>query len=303
MSKTSQNVTLVILAAGLGSRYKGLKQLDGFGPARETIMDYTLYDAIRIGFNKVVLVIRKELETQFRKLYVDKLKSKIAVEIVFQELDNLPGNRRASGNRLKPWGTGHALLTCKDVIHEPFVMVNADDLYGRSALQAMHQYMLKIDEKAICVSGYSLRKTLSSNGGVSRGLCKVDPSFNLLSIEEAVDLKEAEGGITGKVKGSSDYGSFSDEQLVSMNLIGMTPDLFQPLEAAFERFLIASFQDPNAEYYIPDFINGQIGLINVEVLTNESTWLGVTYREDKILLQENLAELVAKGTYPRPLWR
>ncbi|WP_462251232.1 sugar phosphate nucleotidyltransferase [Ekhidna sp.] len=304
MSKNSFNSTLLVLAAGMGSRYNGLKQLDGFGSSGETIIDYTLYDAIKVGFSKVVFVIRKDLEEQFKRLYVNKLQSKIEVELVFQELDSLPANYSPPKGRTKPWGTGHALLLCKDVIENPFVIVNADDLYGRSALQLIHDYMRlnQHHKKSICLAGYYLNKTLSSNGGVSRGICEVDPNFRLKSIVEAVELFESKGKIQGKIKNTSSKRAFTGEEIVSMNLIGMVPDLFPLLASAFEDFISKNHQNLDAEFYIPDFINGIISSHIVQVVKTASTWHGVTYRSDKSLVKESIASLVAQDVYPNHLW-
>lgn len=306
MVDVSRNSALVVLAAGMGSRYNGLKQLDGFGPSGETIIDYTLYDAIKIGFSKVVFVIRRDFETQFRRLYTDKIQTKIAVEIVFQDIDSLPGNQKAPQGRSKPWGTGHALMLCKDVINEPFVIVNADDLYGRSALRLVHDYLTKKqpDQIGICLAGYSISKTLSLNGGVSRGICEVDGNSKLRSIEEAVEIKqESSGEITGRIKNTSADYTFSGEEVVSMNLIGMTHNLFSQLESAFDVFFSKNQQNLEAEFYIPDFINGLIDSVDVQVLKTDSLWFGVTYRSDKPLLKESLQSLVEKGEYPYQLWK
>lgn len=300
----SENPALVVLAAGMGSRYNGLKQLDGFGTSGETIIDYTLYDAIKIGFSKVVFVIRKDFEEQFRQQYINKIQSRIKVEVVFQNLDDIPSKFDVLQDRTKPWGTGHAVLLCKEVIHEPFVIVNADDLYGRSALQLVFDYIGKksSDQSGICLAGYSLNKTLSSNGGVSRGICETDADLKLVSIEEAVEIEQvADGQIVGKIGAESSI--FTGNEVVSMNLIGMTGNLFSLLKESFHSFLSEHSQDLKAEYYLPDFINSQIGKIDVQVLKTDSVWSGVTYRSDKPLVEEHLKKLVDEGIYPDDLWK
>lgn len=297
------NPALVVLAAGMGSRYNGLKQLDGFGASGETIIDYTLYDAIKIGFSKVVFVIRKEFEEQFREQHIAKIASEISVEVVFQNLASIPARFQVPPDRTKPWGTGHAVLLCKKVISEPFVIANADDLYGRSALRLVFDYMKKCssDQEGICLAGYSLNKTLSLNGSVSRGICEVDADFNLKSIVEAVEIAQNEGSqIMGKL--GDRPSSFTGSEIVSMNLIGMTPHLFPRLESSFYSFLSINSHDLKAEYYLPDFINSQIGDVDVQVLRTDSNWSGVTYRSDKPLVEAHIKKLVSKGVYPNSLW-
>lgn len=303
MGDSSGRPALIVLAAGMGTRYEGLKQLDGLGPAGETIIDYTLYDAIAIGFSKVVFVIRKEFQKEFKERYVSKIKKNIAVQVVFQSLEDIPDNMNLPEGRVKPWGTGHALLRCRDVIKEPFVIVNADDLYGRGPLRLVHDYikMHPTGRTRICLAGYSLSRTLSSNGGVSRGVCQVDASLKLISITEALEIREgSEGKITGKM-GDTEC-TFSGRELVSMNLIAMTSDIFPLLEAAFAAFLTTYGDDPHAEFYIPDFINSLVATTGVQVLKTESPWAGVTYRSDKAVLNAYLEKLVSQGEYPNRLW-
>ena len=296
---------LVILAAGVGSRYNGPKQLDGFGPFNETLIDYTLYDAQRIGFSKVVIIIRKDLENQFRTLYESKVSSKMTFEFVFQELDSLPSGLVPPKDRTKPWGTGHAIMLCKEIINEPFVIVNADDLYGRSALQQVfdHMKMTKPTETRVCIGGYLLKNTLSMNGGVSRGICDTTSDFDLISIAEAIEIKkETDGMISGKIANKEGPQSFSGEEIVSMNLIGMTSDLFPLLESAFTTFFQENHKNLEAEFYLPNFINSLLNKVRVKVLKTEATWFGVTYQADKSSLQINLEKFSKKGVYPPRLW-
>jgi len=299
------DLTLLVLAAGMGSRYGGLKQLDQVGPSGETIIDYSVYDAIEAGFNKIVFIIRKDIEKDMKDLLFDKYSKKVKVEYVFQELDNIPDGVELPADRVKPWGTGHAVLMAKDVIHEPFVVINADDFYGKSAFKVVADYMKsqKNDLKGKnCMAGYRLKNTLSEHGTVSRGVCEVNANNELVDIIERTKIAWQDGKIitddNGKVL-ELDGNSF-----VSMNFWGFTPDVFPELESEFKKFIVENISNIKSEYYIPSIVSHQMnkGLANVKVLEATDQWFGVTYKEDKPLVISKIKQLTSEGMYPEKLW-
>ena len=291
------DITLLIMAAGMGSRYGGLKQLDPVGPSGETIIDYSVYDAIRAGFNKVVFIIRKDFEEDFRSKITNKYKDKIRVEFAFQDLNDLPEGFLCPEGRVKPWGTGPAILPASKLIHEPFVAINGDDFYGRESFEIVADYYQDKNATYSMVA-FQLDKTLSEFGGVTRGLCTVKNDL-LDTVIETGELKRSESGV------SSDRDIQLDgSEPVSMNVWGFTPDLFDHLRAMFVDFLHKEGDEMKSEYLIPTVINNLIrsGEKDIHVLRTGSKWFGVTYKEDKPFVTEQVALLVNHGVYPKQLF-
>ena len=291
------DITLLIMAAGMGSRYGGLKQLDPVGPSGETIIDYSVYDAIRAGFNKVVFIIRKDFEEDFRSKITNKYKDRIRVEFAFQDLNDLPEGFLCPEGRVKPWGTGHAILTASQLIHEPFVAINGDDFYGRESFEIVADYYQDKNATYSMVA-FQLDKTLSEFGGVTRGLCTVKNDL-LDTVIETGELKRSESGV------SSDRDIQLDgSEPVSMNVWGFTPDLFDHLRAMFVDFLHKEGDEMKSEYLIPTVINNLIrsGEKDIHVLRTGSKWFGVTYKEDKPFVTEQVQLLVDHGVYPKQLF-
>ncbi len=298
------NLTLVILAAGMGSRYGGMKQLDRLGPSGETIMEYSVYDALHAGFNKVVFVIRRSFEKEFKEAIVSRIQHKIKVELAFQELDDLPEGLSCPSDREKPWGTGHALWVCKDVVNEPFAVINADDFYGREAYESMAKYLSSLaDDSAghYAMCGYRLRNTLSEHGEVSRGICRVDAQGMLESVTEHTAIAQ---NADGQIASKGQLTGLSADNIVSMNFWGFTPDIFEKLNEKLVAFLTKSMHEPKSEFYIPFLVDELIQekQAQVFVLSSQASWFGVTYKEDKALAIDRLNELVAGGVYPGSLW-
>ena len=280
--------TLFVLAAGMGSRYGGLKQLDGVGPSGETIMDYSIYDAIRGGFGKIVFVIRKDFEDDFRKIVLSKYENHIPVEVVFQALDNLPAGYTCPEGRVKPWGTNHAVLMGKDVIKEPFAVINADDFYGRDSFAVLGKYLSELPEGSkndYCMVGFRIGNTLSESG-VER--------TEIMRVNGVVSYKDENGEWVG----------LDDNTPVSMNMWGFTPDYFKYSEDYFTEFLDANKENLKAEYFIPLMVNKLINekTANVKVLDTTSKWFGVTYAADRPSVVEKLQALVDAGEYPSKLF-
>jgi hypothetical protein len=297
--------TLFVLAAGMGSRYGGLKQLDGVGPSGETIMDYSIYDAINAGFGKLVFVIRKSFEEDFREKIVKKYEQKIPVELVFQELDNLPEGFTVPPNRVKPWGTNHALMMGKDVINEPFAVINADDFYGRESFRILGDFLSPLyDSKNLyAMVGYRVGNTLSESGAVARGICEIDEDGNLIGIVERTQVMRIDGVVKYKDE-NGNWIAIDDDTLVSMNMWGFTPDYFDYSEDYFVDFLKEHADDITAEFFIPTLINHLVTnkIATVKVLETPSKWFGVTYPEDRPGVVAKLQKLVDEGVYPSPLW-
>ncbi|MFY0650593.1 MAG: NTP transferase domain-containing protein [Cyclobacteriaceae bacterium] len=296
--------SLVVLAAGLGSRYGSLKQLDKFGPSGETIVDYALYDATKAGFDKIVFVIRRSIEEEFKEIFLNKLKDRIHVEYVFQELDVLPEGFRIPKGREKPWGTAHAVLTAAPKINEPFAIVNADDFYGRNSLKAIREYLshLNSNELSACLVGFVLKNTLSEHGRVSRGICQVDSSGNLEEIVERTHIyKKENGGAYFEENGSKT--DLSGNEIVSMNLMGFTPQVFDIMQNKFIDFLKTQGSELKSEYFIPSVLDAvrKTG-VHVPVMISNEQWFGVTYKEDKPVAKERLNKLVQEYKYPVRLW-
>lgn len=298
--------TLLVLAAGMGSRYGSLKQMDGVGPGNEAIIDYSVYDAIRAGFGKVVFVIRHSFASDFQDVFTEaRFGGKIRVEYVYQELDSLPEGFSVPEGRVKPWGTNHAILVAKDAVHEPFAVINADDFYGAEAFRTIGEYLRELDgaTNRYCMVAYELSRTLSENGTVSRGVCTVDAADNLTGMVEHTQIERLDGKIVNH--GTAGDTLLADQTPVSMNLFGFTPDYFTYSDAFFRSFLRENADNLKAECYIPSMVNKLIadGTASVRVLRSPAQWFGVTYKEDKPLLTDNLERLIERGVYPRYLWR
>ena len=296
-----QKPTLLVLAAGMGSRYGGLKQIDPVGPAGETIIDYSIYDAIRAGFGKVVFVIRHDIEQTFREVVGSKFANRLPVEYAFQELANIPAPFTVPPGRTKPWGTGHAILAAESVIHEPFAMINADDFYGADTFRVLADYLrqVKADSNAYAMVGFTLRKTLSDHGTVARGVCQVDNAGKLKQIVEL--LKIAKAG-TGARDGDR---VLTGDEPVSMNFWGFTPTLFEHLHRELQQFLKLHGQEEKSELLIPMIVGSLVTQhrATCQVLRTTASWFGVTYREDRPIVIESVRKLVAAGEYPAQLWK
>lgn len=297
--------TLFVLAAGMGSRYGGLKQLDGLGPNGETIMDYSIYDAVNAGFGKLVFVIRKSFEEDFREKIVKKYEKKIPVELVFQELDSLPEGFSVPEGRVKPWGTNHAVMMGEDVIKEPFAVINADDFYGRESFQVLADFLsgLNGSENKYCMVGYRVGNTLSESGTVARGVCETDKNNHLTGVVERTQIMRMDGQVKYRNE-NDDWVAIDDNTPVSMNMWGFTPDYFKYSKDYFVRFLNENAGNIKAEYFIPLLVNHLIveGKASVEVLDTPSKWFGVTYAEDRPEVVDKLRMLAKNGDYPSPLW-
>jgi len=297
--------TLLILAAGMGSRYGGLKQIEPVGPNGETILEYSVYDAIRAGFGKVVFVIRESFAEDFKARFESKLAGKIEIEYVFQELNKLPQGFQLPENREKPWGTGHAVLMARDVIHEPFAAINADDFYGAEAYQIIADFLnnsAKKDEYAMI--GYQLDKTLSEFGGVSRGICQTDNNDYLTKIVETHKIRQ-EGNEIFSESENQEKTILSKSDIVSMNFWGFHPSVFTNIENQFIDFLKNNIEVPKSEFYIPVVVFEMIktNLAKVKVLKADSPWFGVTFQEDKPFVMHQIKNMTDQGIYPKNLWK
>lgn len=296
--------TLLILAAGMGSRFGGLKQVEPVGPNGETILEYSIFDAIRAGFGKVVFVIRESFSDDFKNRFEPKLKGKIEIEYVYQEIDKLPAGFILPEGREKPWGTGHAILMAKEVINEPFAAINADDFYGAEAYQVIAEYLRNLtDPKKYAMVGYQLNHTLSDFGSVSRGICVTNSNQQLTKISETHKIRQE----NQKILCESETGEtveLTGKEAVSMNFWGFHPSLFQNIEIQFIEFLKNNIHLPKSEFYIPFIVFEMIlkGQASVDVLAADSPWFGVTYQEDKPFVIEQIQKLTNQGVYPSKLW-
>lgn len=306
MKKTS----LVIMAAGIGSRFSGgIKQLEPVGPNGEIIMDYSIYDALEAGFNKVIFIIRKELEKDFREIIGNRIEKIVDVEYAFQELDDLPEGFSVPDGRTKPWGTGHAILSARSVIHEPFLVINADDYYGKECFKKLHEYMVEDMEKItgkmkMCMAGFILANTLSDNGGVTRGICEIDSDYYLKKVTETYDIYRKNDYIHAVTKdGNPSY--ISANQHVSMNMFGFPVSFLDELEKGFPEFLKNLKEgDLKSEYLLPTIVDRCIhnGKAQVRILETRDKWFGVTYKEDKPVVVSAIQDLIEKGEYPKKLF-
>jgi UTP-glucose-1-phosphate uridylyltransferase len=295
--------TLVILAAGMGSRYGGLKQMDPVGPDGEAIIDYSLYDAIRAGFGKVVFIIRHDFAGQFKERFEPCLRGRINVEYAYQSLDRIPAGFTLNPLREKPWGTAHAVWMADGLVHEPMAVINADDFYGRGAYQTMADFLLTSgDDSEYAMIGYHVSNTLSEHGSVSRGVCNTDRNGYLTGVTERTRIQRDPDGIYYY----EPEGRFPLEENtpVSMNFWGLKPNVFSYLKEGFSNFLTEKGQELKSEYFIPILINDNIisGRIRTKVLACDSNWFGVTYIEDKPMARHEILQLVGQGEYPRNLW-
>lgn len=298
--------TLFVLAAGMGSRYGGLKQLDGLGPNGETIMDYSIFDAIRGGFGKIVFVIRRDFEQDFRDKVLSKYEGHIPTELVFQAIDDLPEGFTCPAERAKPWGTNHAVLMGKDVINEPFAVINADDFYGRDAFAVMGKWLSNLPEGSTgkySMVGFRVCNTLSENGTVARGVCATNESGMLTDVVERTEIMRVDGVISYKDE-NGEWQPVGEETPVSMNFWGFTPDYFKYSEAQFIDFLKENIDKPKSEFFIPLVVDSLInsGKATCEVLDTTAKWFGVTYAADRPGTVEKIQSLVDAGEYPNKLF-
>ena len=301
--------TLLLLAAGMGSRYGGLKQLDGLGPNGETIMDYSIYDAIRGGFGKLVFVIRKDFEQDFREKIISKYQDKLPVELVFQSIDDLPEGFTCPEGRTKPWGTNHAVLMGKDVIKEPFAVINCDDFYGRDTFAVMGKFLSELPEGATnqySMVGFRVGNTLSESGTVSRGICSTNAEGHLTTVVERTKIQRIDGVVKYLDDDNTTWVAVDDNTPVSMNVWGFTPDYFKYSQDFFVEFLKdpKNMENLKAEFFIPLMVNKLIneGTATVKVLDTTSKWFGVTYPEDRPETVAKIKALVESGEYPEKLF-
>lgn len=293
--------SLLVMAAGIGSRYGGLKQLDSVGPSGETIIDYSIYDAVRAGFDSAVFIIREEMLDDFQSIVSEKYRDRINVMHVFQRVNDLPDGFMAPDERKKPWGTAHAMLTARNAVDGPFAIINADDMYGEQSFAIMADALEKSvgeHDNSYCMIGFELYKTLSDHGSVARGVCDIDDRGYLSSITEIQEI-ERDGS-----DASSPDGLISGNEIVSMNLWGFTPAVFGHTERLFREFLQHNVNDPKAEFYIPTVITSLLeeNIASVKVYETPAKWLGVTYREDKPRVEAEIRKLIDDGVYPEKLW-
>ena len=295
--------TLLILAAGMASRYGSMKQIQGFGPEGETIMEYSIYDAIRAGFKKVVFIIREEYAGNFKEIFEPRLKDRLTTAYVYQELSSFMNGFEVPADRTKPWGTAHAVLCAKEAIHESFAVINADDFYGRDAFEKAYSFLTgECNEKVYSIIGYELLKTLSENGTVNRGVCQVDERGNLTSIAERLNIALVDGKIV--CDDDQEPHELPRDSQVSMNFWCFSPSIFSYSQKLFQEFVAANSDNPKAEFFIPivadRFIQDHQGVI--KVIPTSAQWFGVTYKEDAPEVQESLNKLTMQGEYPPALW-
>ena len=296
--------TLVILAAGMASRYGSMKQVDGFGPNGETIIDYSIYDAIKAGFGKISFIIREEFLDSFKAIFEPKLAGRVETDYVFQSYDIKPFGIDKNIERAKPWGTAHAVLSARNQVHEPFCVINADDYYGYDAFEKMAYFLNnEVKDNVFSIIGYQVDKTLSEYGTVSRGVCEVDAHGNMVAINERLKVYFAKDGSVVYEEDGVEHPLASNTP-VSMNFWGFTPAVFKLTEPLFRAFVLANESNPKAEFFIP-LIGDELiksGEASFKVIPTSAKWFGVTYKEDKPIVQKSISDLVANGTYPAKLW-
>ena len=290
----------------MGSRYGSLKQVDPVGPSGETILEYSVYDAIRAGFGKVVFVIRKDIENDFKEIFIDKLRKHIEVDYCFQDLSMVPAGINVPADRVKPWGTSHAVLVAAGKINEPFAVINADDYYGADAYKKMADYLsnLPVSSVAYSMVGFDLNNTLSEHGSVSRGICEVDSNAHLIGVVERTKISRDDNGVA--YYDANDKPVYVDEKsIVSMNFWGFSPTFFKQLDVNFVKFMHANYANLKAEFFLPIIVDDLIKAreITLTVLRSTDRWFGVTYKEDKPVVVAKIKELVEKGVYPANLWK
>lgn len=301
--------TLLVLAAGMGSRYGGLKQLDPVGPSGEVIIDYSIYDTIRAGFGKVVFIIRRDIEDAFKRVIGTRYEKEIEIEYAYQELTAIPDGFTIPTDRSKPWGTAHAILMAERLINEPFAVINADDFYGRSGFELLGKYLSGASEchddgsANFAMVGYSLRNTLSEHGTVARGICSVDSNDCLKSVVECTKI-EKRGNSACNTAENEGYSTLSGDEIVSLNFWGFQPSIFEELQSQFHLFLTENINKPKSEFFIPSVVDQTVvsGKARVNVLRSSDKWFGVTYRDDKPKVVANIMELVESGVYPERLF-
>ena len=296
--------TLLVLAAGMGTRYGGNKQLDEVGPSGETIIDYSIYDAIRAGFGKIVFVIRRDIEDQVKERFVDRLKGKIDVDYVFQEITNLPEGVTVTPERQKPWGTSHAILVTSKAIKEPFGVINADDYYGVESFKILYDFLVSDkDPNSYCIVGYKMKNTLSDHGHVNRGVCRVGADGLLKNIVETRQIEKTPDGAKAP-GGDGQMQIFTANEVVSMNLWGFKPSCYSFLGEEFRNFIDANGMDLKAELDIPTSIDKFVknGEISIKILMSNERWFGVTYREDKPFVVKSINDMISKGIYPSKIY-
>lgn len=299
---------LVIMAAGMGSRYGGLKQIDPVGAGGEIIIDFSLYDAVKAGFKRAVFIIKKSLEQEFKEVIGDRISKIISVSYAYQELENLPDGFDIPEGRTKPWGTAHAVLSCKELVDAPFAVINADDYYGADAFRLIYDYLSNCrddDKLRYCMVGYILENTLTEHGHVARGVCQTDVGGYLTAIHERTHI-ESRNGLAQYTTDGENWVTIPKGSTVSMNLWGFTPSIFSEIERCFPPFLNQALaENPlKAEYFLPTVVNGliQSGRATVKVLNSPDKWYGVTYREDKPVVEQAIAQMRRQGLYPEKLW-
>jgi choline kinase len=298
-----RKLALLVMAAGMGSRYGGIKQIDGFGPSGETIMDYSLHDALRAGFTKIVFVVREEIRQTLEDIFLPKLKGKAEVHFVVQSLDKFVPEKFGKPGRTKPWGTTHAMLCGKEVISEPFAVINADDFYGYQAFKSLADFLQNAPEGHHCMVGYNLKDVLSEHGSVSRGYAEKTGEGLLTKLTELTSIEKENDKIISK--GPDGNMVLDPNAPVSMNCWGFLPSVFGLSESFFNEFLEKQFSDPKSEYYIALLVTAMIDrdLGKVHIIPGGDTWFGVTYQEDKEAVKKSIKGLVDSGTYPTPLWK
>lgn len=299
-----QQPTLVILAAGMASRYGSMKQTESFGPGGETIMEYSIYDAIRAGFKKVVFIIRKDFADNFKALIEPKLQGKIATDYVYQQMDSYIGNRTVPADRVKPWGTAHAILCCKGQVNEPFAVINADDFYGADAFVKAYDFLVnKCKDDLYAVIAYQLANTLSENGSVSRGVLKVNEKNEMNGVTERTKIYRENDQIVFEEENTKE--PLPEDTRVSMNFFCFAPNFIDFCGSKFDEFLDANMQNPKAEFLMPTMTDAFIksGKGAIDVITTNAKWFGVTYKEDAPTVKANIDALVNAGTYPASLWK
>jgi NDP-sugar pyrophosphorylase family protein len=295
--------TLLILAAGMASRYGSMKQVDGFGPNGETIIDYSIYDAIKAGFGKISFIIREEFKDNFAAIFEPKLKGRVEIDYVFQSYDLKPFGIDKTIERAKPWGTAHAVLAARNQVHEPFCVINADDFYGADSFEKMAKFLTtEVADDKYSLVGYQVDKTLSEYGSVSRGVCKVNDKGDMVEINERTQVYFKDGGVVYEEGGVET--ALPTDTRVSMNFWGFTPAVFEQSLPMFQRFVEANEHNPKAEFFIPLVADELIksGTASFKVIPTASKWFGVTYKEDKPIVQKSISDLVNSGVYPTNLW-
>lgn len=299
--------TLVVMAAGVGSRFGGLKQIEPVGPSGEIMLDYSVFDAIRAGFGKAVFIIRRDIEKDFKAVIGAHFNGRIAVEYVFQEKDAcLPDGYRLPADRLKPWGTGHAILCCQDTVREPFGVINADDFYGQASYRVLADYLAgqSVQGTAYAMVGFALANTLSDHGHVTRGICEVDAHRMLISVKERFKIEKTAGGARFEDE-NSQWHALRGDEIASMNMFGFTPALFPELARKFPAFLESARGNPKAEFLMPAIADELIRAkrATLRVLETTEKWFGVTYKEDKPIVAAGIRQLIERGVYPARLWQ